>query len=101
MPTNAIALSRLLIAERSSLVRWVMRIVGSELVAGDVAQSLYLRVQTVEDHPPIITERSFLFRLASLDIAGRLQGEERDTVLALWRQRGKRAFEAETEARKE
>lgn len=65
MPTNAIALSRLLITERSSLVRWVARILGSEPAAEDVAQSLYIKVQTVEDHPPIINKRSFLFRLAS------------------------------------
>jgi RNA polymerase sigma factor (sigma-70 family) len=65
MPTNAIALSRLLIAERLLLVRWVARIVGSEPVAEDVTQSLYLRVQRVEDHPPILNKRSFLFRLAS------------------------------------
>ncbi|AUW57584.1 RNA polymerase subunit sigma-24 [Sphingobium sp. SCG-1] len=64
MPTNAIALSRLLIAERPSLVRWMARIVGSEPAAEDVAQSLYIRVQTVRDHPPIVNKRSFLFRLA-------------------------------------
>ncbi|EIZ77143.1 ECF subfamily RNA polymerase sigma-24 subunit [Novosphingobium sp. Rr 2-17] len=65
MPTNAIALSRLLIAERTSLVRWVASIIGSEPAAEDVAQSLYIKVQTVEDHPPIVNKRSFLFRLAS------------------------------------
>ncbi len=65
MPTNAVALSRLLAAERSSLVRWVARIIGSEPAAEDVAQNLYLRVQGIEDHPPIINKRSFLFRLAS------------------------------------
>jgi len=34
---------------------------------------------------------------AFLSIADRLQGEERDIALALWKRRGKRAFEAETE----
>lgn len=63
MPTNAVALSRLLAAERSSLVRWVARIVGQP-AAEDVAQSLYLRVQRVEDDPPIVNKRAFLFRLA-------------------------------------
>ncbi|WP_458836368.1 RNA polymerase sigma factor [Rhizorhabdus wittichii] len=58
-------MSRLLIAERSSLVRWVAGIVGSEPAAEDVAQNLYLRVQGIEDHPPIVNKRSFLFRLAS------------------------------------
>jgi hypothetical protein len=32
---------------------------------------------------------------AFLDLAGKLQGEERANVLALWQRRGKRAFEAE------
>jgi hypothetical protein len=32
---------------------------------------------------------------AFLDIAGRLQGAERDNALALWKRRGKRAFDAE------
>ena len=30
---------------------------------------------------------------AFLDLAGRLKGEERDNALALWKRRGKRAFE--------
>ncbi|WP_066521193.1 conjugal transfer protein TraD [Sphingobium cloacae] len=34
---------------------------------------------------------------AFLSIAGKLQGEERDHALALWKRKGKRAFEAETE----
>ncbi|WBO23895.1 RNA polymerase sigma factor [Sphingomonas abietis] len=55
----------MLIAERPMLVRRLARIVGSEPVAEDVAQSLYLRVQRVEDDPPINNKRSFLFRLAS------------------------------------
>lgn len=64
MPNNALALSRLLAAERRSLVRWVARIVGSEPAAEDIAQNLYLRVQRVGDDPPIANKRSFLFRLA-------------------------------------
>lgn len=63
MSSNAAALSHLLAAERSALVRLVARIVG-EPAAEDVAQSLYLRVQRIEDHPPIINKRSFLYRLA-------------------------------------
>lgn len=65
MPTNAVALSRLLLAERPSLVRWLARIVGSEPAAEDVAQSLFLRLQKIDDDPPIVNKRSFLFRLAS------------------------------------
>ncbi|PTD19024.1 conjugal transfer protein TraD [Sphingomonas fennica] len=36
---------------------------------------------------------------AFLSIAGKLQGEERDNALALWKRKGKRAFEAETNLR--
>lgn len=38
---------------------------------------------------------------AFLDLAGRLRGEDRQQTLALWKRRGKRAFEAEQEAAKE
>lgn len=65
MPTNAIALTRLLIAERVALVRRLRRMVGSEPVAEDLTQSLWLKVQRIDDHPPITNKRSFLFRLAS------------------------------------
>jgi len=34
---------------------------------------------------------------AFLDVAGKLQGEERGQALALWQRRGKRAFKAEQE----
>ncbi len=37
---------------------------------------------------------------AFLTVAGKLQGEERDHALALWKRQGKRAFEAEQEAAK-
>lgn len=80
MPTNAIALSRLLAAERSSLVRWVARIVG-EPSAEDVAQSLYLRVQRIEDDPPIVNKRSFLFRLARNLAVDHVRAERRHGAL--------------------
>ena len=32
---------------------------------------------------------------ALLDLAGRVQGDDRGDVLALWKRRGKRAFDAE------
>lgn len=78
MPTNALALSRLLAAERPSLVRWVARIVG-EPAAEDVTQSLYLRVQRVEDHPPIDNKRAYLFQLAANEAwdQGREQARQR------------------------
>lgn len=63
MPTNAIALTRLLLAERSSLVRVARKIVGSEPAAEDVAQTVWLRIQRIEDDPPIANRRAFLYRL--------------------------------------
>lgn len=63
MSSNAADLSQLLTDERLALVRWVARIVG-EPAAEDVAQKLYLRVQRIEDDPPIANKRSFLFRMA-------------------------------------
>ena len=36
---------------------------------------------------------------AFLTVADKLQGEERGNALALWQRKGKRAFEAEQEAR--
>ena len=38
---------------------------------------------------------------AFLAVAGKLQGDERDHALALWKRKGKRAFEAEQEAKEE
>ncbi|AOH85992.1 RNA polymerase subunit sigma-24 [Sphingomonas panacis] len=63
MPTNAIALTRLLLTERPSLLRLAQRIVGLP-AAEDVTQSLWLRVQRVEDDPPILNKRAYLYRLA-------------------------------------
>lgn len=65
MSTNAIVLSRLLVTERATLIRWISRIIGNEPTAEDITQALYFRVQTVKDVPPIRNKRSFLFRLAS------------------------------------
>ncbi|MET0248505.1 MAG: conjugal transfer protein TraD [Sphingobium sp.] len=36
---------------------------------------------------------------AMLDLVARAQGEGAETVMALWKRRGKRAFDAETEGR--
>ncbi len=77
MPTNAVALSRMLIAERPSIVRRLARIVGSEPAAEDVAQSLYLRIQRVEDDLPIANTKSFLFRLASNLAVDHVRAEQR------------------------
>lgn len=65
MTSNAAALSLLMIAEHPSLLRRLARIVGSEPAAQDVAQTLFMRLQRIEDDPPIANKRSYLFRLAS------------------------------------
>ena len=81
MPTNSFALARLLIAERPSLLRRLVRIVGSEPAAEDIAQVLWLRIQKVEDHPPILNKRSFLFRLASNLAIDHLRAQKRQEKL--------------------
>jgi RNA polymerase sigma-70 factor (ECF subfamily) len=81
MPTNAVALSRLLIAERPSLVRRLARMLGSEPAAEDVAQSLYLKVQRVQDDPPIMNKRAFLNRLATNLATDWLRAEKRHDAL--------------------
>lgn len=65
MPTNAHILTRLLVAERSSLLRLARRIVGNTVTAEDVTQRLWFRIQRIEDDPPIINKRAFLYRLAT------------------------------------
>ncbi|MCG2840134.1 RNA polymerase sigma factor [Sandaracinobacter sp. RS1-74] len=65
MSTNAIALSRLLLAERPLLLRLAQRIVGSMPAAEDVTQSLWFRVLRIEDDPPIVNKRAYLYRLAT------------------------------------
>lgn len=81
MPTNSFALSRLLITERHSLLRRLVTIVGSEPAAEDVAQALWLRIQRIEDEPPIVNKRSFLFRLASNLAIDHLRAERRRNAL--------------------
>jgi len=65
MPTNAFALTRLLLTERLSLLRLAQRIVGTTPAAEDVTQSLWFRVQRIEDDPPILNKRAYLYRLAT------------------------------------
>lgn len=65
MPTNAVALTRLLLTERPSLMRLVQRIVGSAETAEDVTQNLWFRVQRVDDDPPIANQRAYLYRLTA------------------------------------
>ncbi|OJW73702.1 MAG: hypothetical protein BGO57_14920 [Sphingomonadales bacterium 63-6] len=81
MPTNSIALSRLLQAERKSLLRQVRRLVGAES-AEDVAQKLWLKVQAVRDDPPILNQRAYLRRLAHNVAVDHVQADRRQATVA-------------------
>lgn len=81
MPTNALALTRLLVRERPSLLRLAQRIVGSEPAAEDVTQSLWFRVQRIEDDPLILNKRAYLFRLAINLATDRRRAEARYSEL--------------------
>lgn len=81
MPTNALALTRLLVRERPSLLRLAQRIVGNGPAAEDVTQSLWLRVQRIEDDPPILHKRAFLYRLAANLATDRARAERRYDAL--------------------
>jgi len=76
VPTNTAALSRLMTAERSSLLRFAARLVGWT-AAEDITQSLYVRVQRIDDDPPIANKRSYLFRLARNLAVDHIRGEGR------------------------
>lgn len=77
MSNNAVALSRLLLLERSSLLRLSERILRDRPKAEDVTQSLWLRVQRIEDDPPIINKRAYLFRLATNLALDRAKADQR------------------------
>ncbi|HEX7783914.1 MAG TPA: RNA polymerase sigma factor [Sphingobium sp.] len=81
MPTNSVALTRLLLRERPSLIRLAQRIVGDGLAAEDVAQSLWFRVQRIEDNPPIINKRAFLYRLAANLATDHARADRRHSAL--------------------
>lgn len=76
MPTNSTALSRLLLAERTSLLRRVQRMVGRD-GAEDVVQKLWLKIQAVRDDPPIENPRAYLNRLAHNVAVDHVQGDRR------------------------
>lgn len=90
MPSNARAISRLIVAERPLLLRFVQRIVGSATSAEDVTQSLWLRAQRIADIPPIANPRAYLYRLAANLAIDHLKGETRrsrtdvDAQALLW-----------------
>ncbi|MES2452037.1 MAG: RNA polymerase sigma factor [Pseudomonadota bacterium] len=81
MPTNTLALSRLLLAERNSLLRQVRRLVGNDS-AEDVVQKLWLKVQTVRDDLHILNNKAYLRRLAHNVAVDHLQGDQRQATVA-------------------
>lgn len=54
----------MIIAERAALLRRVERIVEDPADAEEVVQSMWLKVQAMDDGRPILSKRAYLFRLA-------------------------------------
>lgn len=81
MPTNSIALSRLLLAERNSLLRQVRRLVGRDS-AEDVTQKIWLKAQAVRDDPPILDKWAYLCRLAHNVAVDHVHSEQRQATVA-------------------
>lgn len=81
MPTNAVALTRLLVRERPSLLRLAERILRDRPAAEDVTQSLWFRVQRIEEDPPILNKRAYLFRLAANLATDRARADGRYNAL--------------------
>ena len=83
MNANATILTELLLKERPSLLRLIRRIVGTTSDAEDVTQTLWLRIQTVTDTPPINDKQAYLYRLARNVALDRLRaGERREALFA-------------------
>lgn len=81
MPTNAIALSRMLLTERKSLLRQVRRLVGDSGME-DVTQKLWLKVQAVRDDPPILDKKAYLHRLAHNVAIDHARDDQRQVTVA-------------------
>jgi RNA polymerase sigma factor (sigma-70 family) len=75
--SNASTLSELLIRERKILLSLIGRIVGNREAAEDVTQVAWLRIQDVEDAPPISNPRAYLYRLVFNLARDRLRGDRR------------------------
>lgn len=81
MPSNSVALSRLLVAERELLMRQVQRFVGRD-GAEDVAQKLWIKIQNVRDIPPILDKKAYLRRLAHNVAVDQLRDDARQDTVA-------------------
>ncbi|MFK4872526.1 sigma-70 family RNA polymerase sigma factor [Novosphingobium sp. ZW T3_23] len=64
MGANSAVLASLIITERSALLRRVERLVDDPADAEEVVQSMWLKVQSVDDTRSILSKRAYLFRLA-------------------------------------
>lgn len=64
MGANSAVLTSLILAERRALLRRVERLVDDPADAEEVVQSMWLKVQSVDDARPILSKRAYLFRLA-------------------------------------
>lgn len=65
MPSRAVVLSNLLVTERPSLIRRLTRLLGSDVAAEDVTQSLFFKLQCVKDPATIQNNSAYLNRLAT------------------------------------
>lgn len=81
MSGNLTSLTRLLVVERKSLLRQVRRLVGAD-AAEDVAQKIWLKIQTVREDAPIINKKAYLRRLAHNVAVDHVQGDQRQAAVA-------------------
>lgn len=81
MSTNSVALTRMLVRERPLLMRLAQRIVGDSGTAEDVTQRLWFRVQRIDDDPPIVNKRAYLFRLAANLATDQARADRRHNAL--------------------
>jgi len=79
--SNAVSLARLLLAERTTLLRRVRRLVGQD-AAEDVAQKIWLKIQRINDDPPILNKKAYLHRLAHNIAIDHVKGDQRQATVA-------------------
>lgn len=80
MSSNSSDLSRLLLAERLTLVRLAGRIAGPDS-AEDITQKLWFKIQRIADDPPIANKRAYLFRLAANEARDHRKREARQAAI--------------------
>ncbi|MDN7350023.1 RNA polymerase sigma factor [Acetobacter senegalensis] len=65
MPDNIATLTSLMMTERPTLLRLMLRIIKNRDAAEDAVQSLYEKIQKVENSLVIANPHAYLYRLAS------------------------------------